>query len=133
MDKTATLNLRVNPQLKKDAESILNRLGIPMSTAIDIFLNQIVLVEGIPFPVQLPKAPASVDLTGMTEEEIHARIMEGYNDYKAGKTSDAKKFFDKIRNEDKSNLHVVEEYEKKKLEGTLETRPIEELWKDLNI
>ena len=97
MEKTATLNLRVNPQLKKDAESILNRLGIPMSTAIDIFLTQIVLVEGIPFPVQLPKAPASVDLTDMTKEEIHARILEGYNDYKSGNISDAKEFFNEIR------------------------------------
>ncbi len=40
------LNLRVNPTLKQDAESVLGRLGIPMSTAVDMFLNQIVLVGG---------------------------------------------------------------------------------------
>ena len=33
MEKSATLNLRVNPTLKQDAESVLGRLGIPMSTA----------------------------------------------------------------------------------------------------
>ena len=49
MEKSATLNLRVNPTLKSDAETILSRLGIPMSTAIDMFLNQVVLVGGIPF------------------------------------------------------------------------------------
>ena len=43
MEKSATLNLRVNPTLKQDAESVLGRLGIPMSTAVDMFLNQIVL------------------------------------------------------------------------------------------
>ena len=32
MEKTATLNLRVNPQLKSRAESVLSQLGIPMST-----------------------------------------------------------------------------------------------------
>ena len=41
MEKTATLNLRVNPTVKKNAESVLNKLGIPMSTAIDMYLTQI--------------------------------------------------------------------------------------------
>lgn len=45
MEKTSTLNLRVNPTLKSEAEMILSRLGIPMSTAVDMFLNQMVLEE----------------------------------------------------------------------------------------
>lgn len=48
MEKTATLNLRVNPTVKQRAEEVLTRLGIPMSTAIDIYLNQILLTGGIP-------------------------------------------------------------------------------------
>ena len=56
MEKTATLNLRVNPVVKERAEKVLSRLGIPMSTAIDIYLNQISLTGGIPFSVSLPKA-----------------------------------------------------------------------------
>lgn len=51
MEKSATLNLRVNPALKADAETILTRLGIPMSTAVDMFLNQVVMIGGIPFSV----------------------------------------------------------------------------------
>lgn len=47
MEKTATLNLRINPTVKKRAEDVLTRLGIPMSTAIDIYLNQISLTGGI--------------------------------------------------------------------------------------
>ena len=43
MEKTATLNLRVNPTTKKSAEDVLSRLGIPMSTAIDMYLRQIIL------------------------------------------------------------------------------------------
>ncbi|MBR6484101.1 MAG: type II toxin-antitoxin system RelB/DinJ family antitoxin, partial [Clostridiales bacterium] len=68
MEKTATLNLRVNPELKSDAERILSRLGIPMSTAVDMFLNQVVLVGGIPFPVSIPKPSADIDISQMTEE-----------------------------------------------------------------
>ena len=49
MGKTATLNLRVNPDVKENAESVLEQLGIPMATAIDMYLKQISLVGGIPF------------------------------------------------------------------------------------
>ena len=49
MEKTATLNLRVNPTVKDRAERVLSQLGVPMSTAIDIYLNQISLTGGIPF------------------------------------------------------------------------------------
>lgn len=43
MAKTGTLNLRVDDSVKSAADDILKRLGIPMSTAIDMFLNQIIL------------------------------------------------------------------------------------------
>ena len=43
MEKTATLNLRVNPTVKERAEKVLSQLGVPMSTAIDMYLNQISL------------------------------------------------------------------------------------------
>ena len=36
MKKNATLNLRVNQDVKKTAEEVFQQLGMPMSTAIDI-------------------------------------------------------------------------------------------------
>ncbi len=54
--KTATMNLRVDPELKQNAEAVLDRLGIPMATAVDMFLNQIVLTEGLPFVPAIPKS-----------------------------------------------------------------------------
>ena len=77
MEKTATLNLRVNPVVKQRAEEVLNVLGIPMSTAIDIYLNQISLTGGIPFAVTSPKVPASVNMDLMTVEQIHAKLAKG--------------------------------------------------------
>ena len=97
MEKSATLNLRINPTLKKDAETILSRLGIPMSIAVDMFLNQVVLSGGIPFSVTLPKAPDSIDASQMSEAEIHAKIMKGYDSYKEGKTQNAAVAFKKFR------------------------------------
>ena len=40
MEKTMTLNLRVNPTVKQQAEDVLKQLGIPMATAIDMYLRQ---------------------------------------------------------------------------------------------
>lgn len=97
MEKTATLNLRVNPALKQDAESVLARLGIPMSTAVDMYLNQIVLVGGIPFSITLPNAPESIDTTRMNEEQVHAKIERGYESYKSGRTQNASAAFEKFR------------------------------------
>ena len=97
MEKSATLNLRVNPILKKDAESVLGRLGVPMSTAVDMFLNQIVLTGGIPFAITLPSSPESIDTTKMSPDEIHDKLKNGYESYKEGRTQNAVKAFDKFR------------------------------------
>lgn len=56
MEKTTTFNLRVNPAVKQRTENVLDQLGIPMSTAINTYLNPISLTEGIPFAVTLSKA-----------------------------------------------------------------------------
>ncbi len=97
MEKSTTLNLRVNPTVKQRAEDVLSRLGIPMSTAIDMYLNQISLTGGIPFTVTLPKAPQSINTDLMTTKEIHAQLQEGYDDMKAGKVQDAATAFAKFR------------------------------------
>ncbi len=76
MEKTATLNLRVSPQVKREAEGVLDQLGIPMSTAITMYLKQIVLTGGIPFSPKLPAAPRSVDADRMTDAELSHLIKE---------------------------------------------------------
>jgi len=93
MEKTATLNLRVNPIAKQRAENVLKQLGIPMSTAMDMYLNQIALVGGIPFPVTLPKAPLSVDADRMTDDELIEKLNRGIEDADAGRTRRAEDVF----------------------------------------
>lgn len=97
MEKSEILNLRVNPKLKKDAEAVLGRLGVPMSTSVDMFLNQIVLTGGIPFAMILPSAPESIDTTKMSPDEIHDKLQKGYESYKEGRTQNAAKAFDIFR------------------------------------
>lgn len=51
MSDTTSMNLRVDKNLKKEAETLFDKLGINMTTAINIFLRQAVRNQGIPFPV----------------------------------------------------------------------------------
>lgn len=97
MEKSTTLNLRVNPIVKERAETVLSTLGIPMSTAIDMYLNQIYLTGGIPFAVTLPKAPDSVNADMMTQKQLEEKLLRGIDDAKEGITHDAEKAFDDFR------------------------------------
>ena len=89
MEKSMTLNLRVNPTVKQQAEDVLKQLGIPMATAVDMFLRQVSLTGGIPFSVSLPKVPAAVNTDAMTAEQLRAALHDGYEDMKVGNTLDA--------------------------------------------
>ena len=94
MEKTATLNLRVRPDLKHNAEEVLKQLGIPMSVAIDMFLSQIALTQGIPFALKMPKE-VNADL--MTGDELKSKIRHGYQQAVSGKTMVAEAAFDSFR------------------------------------
>ncbi len=52
--KTATVRARLEPELKKQAEKILNRVGLTTTEAITLFYRQVVLNRGLPFVVQVP-------------------------------------------------------------------------------
>lgn len=54
--KTGYVNARVTPTLKHDAERVLATLGVSTTEAITMFLRQIVLHQGLPFPVRIPNA-----------------------------------------------------------------------------
>ena len=51
-NKTANLYARIEPETKICAESILESLGIPVSTAINMFYKQIILNNGMPFELR---------------------------------------------------------------------------------
>lgn len=54
MAKTAYINARVENKLKKNAERVLKRVGVKTSDAVGMFLQQVVLHEGLPFEVRIP-------------------------------------------------------------------------------
>ena len=55
MAKTSSIHVRVEPQVKKEVEEILNNLGMTSTEAINIYLKQIILNSGIPFEIKTPQ------------------------------------------------------------------------------
>lgn len=55
MAKTDTLHIRVEPKTKEKAEQTLNKLGLSITEAVNVFLNQVILNQGIPFKIEIPK------------------------------------------------------------------------------
>jgi DNA-damage-inducible protein J len=54
MPRTATIQARIDPEVKKDAQAILSKLNISMSEAISLYLTQVALQKGIPFEIRIP-------------------------------------------------------------------------------
>ena len=52
--KTLMIHARIDPRLKKSAEGIFSQIGISTTEAIRLFLKQVELHKGLPFPVSIP-------------------------------------------------------------------------------
>ena len=52
--KTANIRVRVDPELKKEAESIFSGLGLSPEEAINMFYDQVSRFRGMPFAVKIP-------------------------------------------------------------------------------
>ena len=46
------LNVRVDAEVKKQAEELYASLGLNLSSAINVFLRQSIEADGLPFPVR---------------------------------------------------------------------------------
>lgn len=79
---TANLSFRVDAELKKAAESCLDEMGMNMSTAINIYLKQIVKCRAIPFVISASPLPNAATLAAIEEGEriAHDSNVKGYHD-----------------------------------------------------
>ncbi len=84
MARTSNIYIRVEPEIKEQAEQVLERLGIPMSNAIAIFLRQVIMQKGIPFDVKLP-SEQPLDFGSLSEKEFNDAIEKGMSDLVSGK------------------------------------------------
>ena len=95
--RTATIYTRVDPETKRQAELILEQLGIPMSNAVGMFLKQIVIHRGIPFEMKLSSAKP-VAIGSMTKEQFDIEMQLGMDDIQAGRFISADDIEAEMRN-----------------------------------
>ena len=76
--------VRVNDNIKKEISPILNDLGISLSEAINMFLHQIKINNGIPFEVKIPKFSDDMleSIAEAEELEKHPEKMKKYHSVK---------------------------------------------------
>lgn len=56
MAKTATLNIRTDPDVKSRAEQLYRSFGITLTDAVNIFLRKSIMEGGLPFEMREPNA-----------------------------------------------------------------------------
>jgi len=76
----ANINIRIDQKLKKAANEVLSNVGLDMSSAVKLFLTQMVIAKKIPFRV--------LTVNGFTpefEEELLKDIAEAEEEVRSGK------------------------------------------------
>lgn len=67
---TSTISIRTEKGIKKSAQTILGKIGMDLSTAVNIYLIKIIETKGIPFSVVTENG-----LTNAEEDEILAELV----------------------------------------------------------
>ena len=80
------INIRTDSELKSKAQTVLADLGIDMSTAINVFLNQIVYKQAIPFEISKVHCKTKIAKLGGWEGKISMAAdfnepMEEFSEY----------------------------------------------------
>ena len=84
MIKTASLNIRIDPELKKNAEALYSRFGLTISDAITVFLNKSLMENGFPFDLTQPRynveMEASIKEARQILEDPNAKMFNNVED-----------------------------------------------------
>ena len=93
MAKTANLNIRIDPDIKENAEMLFKSFGITISDAVNIFLYQSLMVGGLPFEMKLSRYNTETE-AAMREATMIANGKMSVKGY-----SSAREMFDELEAE----------------------------------
>lgn len=92
MANTSPVFVRVDANVKAKSEAILNQLGVSLSSAINMFLMQIILKNGLPFDVHLPFITENT-----TKDELDAMIQEGIDSLEHERTYTPEEVYEMLK------------------------------------
>ena len=90
----ANVTARVQPEIKRQAEAILDKIGLPVSVLIDTLYRQIIMTGGVPYSLTVPNLPTR---DSMTDAEFNTMMEKGYHQAKTGEGLSVDEAFAKIR------------------------------------
>ena len=95
--KTANVTARIQPNVKEQAEAILERLGIPVSVFIDMAYRQVIMMDGVPFSLNIPDKLTTKD--SLTKAEFDTMMQTGLTQAKQDDSVSADNAFDQLKME----------------------------------
>lgn len=80
MSKTS-MSIRLDSEIKEQAQQVFNNLGMDMTTAINIFLRQAIQYQGLPFDVRLDENRKLLEvLTDLDQNRNMSQSFESVSD-----------------------------------------------------
>ena len=61
---TTSINIRTDSNVKAQAQDVLSRLGLDLTTAINLFLRQVICKQSVSFDVSVAQLNATAKLGG---------------------------------------------------------------------
>ncbi len=74
MGKSATINVRLESGVKKNAEAVFRKLGLSSSDAVRLFYRQVSLRRGIPFDLKVPNKETRAALRELENPKTRAAL-----------------------------------------------------------
>ena len=87
--------VRVEPELRKKAEEVVNHFGFSLHDAVNLFLRRVTLSNGLPVDLVAPRPRCLED---MSEEEFDALVQEALDDVETGRTYSLEEMQERINN-----------------------------------
>ena len=93
--QTATINVRVDENVKREVEQLFDNMGMNISTAVNMFFRQCLMEEALPFQPRashpslraaLKEAQEQAKATGVSEltlEDINSIVSEVRREYRS--------------------------------------------------
>ncbi|EKD85343.1 MAG: hypothetical protein ACD_38C00038G0007 [uncultured bacterium] len=95
---TAVINIKINPQVKKDAQKVAGKLGLSLSSLINGYLRQLIKTKTVTFSLREEPSEYMIQALKESRKDIKAGRVISFK-----KPNDALDYLDKIIADEKKS------------------------------